>query len=152
MNSEYEKLQQRFWEHLLEPRLKSRAGVKGHEVEAFLETLDCTFAGNSWTGHVIPIHHEVVQYVAAYALRPGVAHKGENQTGLPYLLNRAYEGFFTTVVDAIKNERIKKMGKEWRFGCLVLPQWLVDHFSAEGEEERRRVRELRKGSRLFPIS
>lgn len=150
MNTEYEKLQQRYWGHLQGSHLVFIRGIeKSLEVEVFLGALEVAFSSSSWTNDMVPVYREVVQYVAAYGLRPDVAHKGENQTGLPYLLNRAYEGFFITVTDAIKNGSIKKIGDDWRFGCLVLPQWLVDHFSAAGEEERRSLRELRKGGCLF---
>jgi hypothetical protein len=146
--NEYEKvqqLQQRFWEHLFGSRLHLKGVQRGLEIEVFFETLETTFGCGPYNDSMVPVYCEVVQYIAAYAHRwaegnPEVSHHGENSTGLPYHLNRAYEGFFETITDAIKKDRIHLVRGDWRFRTLVLPRWLVDHF----EKERLHFRKLRK--------
>jgi hypothetical protein len=154
--SEYSELQQRFWEYLLAQYRDQRSRL-GSNLEAyvFLEILDSTFsAPQHWADGMVAVYREVVQYVAAYGLshlrgEPECSHIGENKTNLPYLLNRAYDGFFMTIREAVWEGAIQQRGQAWYFGCLGLPDWLVEHFRAEGDAREMRRRELRKDHSPF---
>ena len=145
----YEENKQRFWRYL-EGRVDSyppHRGRKNRAAFALFSALSEAFTDCDKMSGLVPVHRELVQYLAGYATEclegepeGGVIHPNAN-----HFLKRSYDGFFETVRGAIKEKQLRHF-EDGRilYGCLELPKWLVDFYANEAAQEAENLRKIRE--------
>ncbi len=139
-NDDYEQMRGRFWYHLEQRTTASLRGKKNPAAYALFASIDAAFADihRDFNDSLVPVHHRLVQYLAGWAKdsleeeqKGGVVGPDAN-----HFLKRAYDGLFQTILGAIKKNQLRHFDDgRIMFGCLELPDWLVDHFIAEAKQE-----------------
>lgn len=148
MSDSYEREQadkRRLWDHILVQVYGTtdlgevKARYQDPEGHAFFMVLDMAFSSSDKMQGCVPVHRELVQYMAGWGRD---VSKGYDERGGPlgpkanHFVKRGFDGFIETLRNAVKKNQLRYHDKDRvMYGCFVLPQWLLDKYLNEAQEQ-----------------
>ena len=142
----------RLWDHIL-VRTYGTSNLNGlkhlppdPEAHAFFQSVDAAFTDCDKMSGCVPIHRELVQYLAGWGRDMS---QGYEQHGGPigpkpnHFMRRAFDGFVETLRRAIKlNQLLYFDDNRVMYGCFVVPQWFIEKYLDEARREAEYLNDL----------
>jgi hypothetical protein len=145
---QYEADKRRLWQHIFVNAYgTSDLSTLKHappdpEGYAFFLAIDSAYTECDKMRGNVPVDRQLVQYLAGWAR--DTARGYDQRPGTDnHFVNRALEGFISTLRDAIKRGQLRDYGDgRLLYGCFTVPQWLVDKYMDEAHEEASHLNKL----------
>ena len=133
----------RLWNHILvlsygTTDLSKVRHSRDPEGRAFFVAMDMAFASSGKMNDCVPVHRELVQYLAGWCRDTS---QGYDEKGGPigpnpnHFVRRAMDGFIQTLRQAVKRNQLSYVDDRILYGCFEVPRWLVEKYVDEAQRD-----------------